>query len=87
MKKKLMLLLLALCLLLTGCAQEESHSTPTSIVVWHYYSGLQQEAFQAQVDAFNRTVGLQENIVVTAVSKSKATPHKWQDSHRRTCIL
>ena len=19
--------------------------------------------------------------------KSKATPHKWQDSHRRTCIL
>ena len=58
MKKKLMLLLLALCLLLTGCAQEESHSTPTSIVVWHYYSGLQQEAFQAQVDAFNHTVGL-----------------------------
>lgn len=70
MKKKLMLLLLALCLLLTGCAQEESHSTPTSIVVWHYYSGSQQEAFQAQVDAFNHTVGLRENIVVTALSKS-----------------
>ena len=65
MKKRLLLVLLALCLVLTGCSTKKT-AEPIALTVWHYYNGVQQENFQAQVNAFNRTVGLENNIVVTA---------------------
>lgn len=65
MKKRLLLVLLALCLVLTGCSTKKT-AEPIALTVWHYYNGAQQENFQAQVNAFNRTVGLENNIVVTA---------------------
>ena len=73
MKKKLLSLLLLACLLLSGCANQKTPEKPVAITVWNYYSGVQQATFQAQVDAFNRTVGLKENIVVTSQSKGSIT--------------
>ena len=59
MKKRLLMVLLALCLVLTGCSTKKT-AKPIMLTVWHYYNGVQQENFQAQVNAFNRTVGLRD---------------------------
>lgn len=65
--KRMALLALVLALLTAGCGKaghglDPAH--PVTIMVWHYYNGAQKNAFDALVDEFNDTVGLEKGIVV-----------------------
>lgn len=53
---------------LVGCAAEKP-VTPVSLTVWHYYNGVQLQAFSDLVAEFNETVGSREGIFVEAYSK------------------
>lgn len=63
------------CLLgamLLGCAGRQDgreDDTPTSIIVWHYYNGVQKDAFEKLINEFNATEGMEQGILVTAESK------------------
>ena len=69
--KKLLVLvvgILVLCLL-GGCANQSGKvkldkENPVTINVWHYYNGSIMNAFDAQVKAFNETVGAEMGIIV-----------------------
>lgn len=68
-RKKLILTFLVICFL-TGCTvQGASQKQPVKIIVWHYYTGIQKDAFEALVQEFNETKGQEENIEVEAVSQ------------------
>lgn len=58
--------------LFCGCGKAKNHgldpSAPTTIVIWHYYNGVQQENFDNMVLEFNETVGHEEGIIVEARS-------------------
>lgn len=56
---------------LSACGQKPllDPEHPTSVSIWHYYNGKQQEAFDQLVSEFNDTYGAQTGIVVTAESK------------------
>lgn len=57
--------MLALCA--AGCAKSEhglNPANPVTVTVWHYYNSAQKNAFDAMVDEFNETVGLEKGIVV-----------------------
>lgn len=77
MKKVLSLLLAgALSLgLFSGCGAKKEDkvtldpSKPVSLVVWHYYNGAQQAAFDALVSDFNATVGAEKGIYVEGYSQ------------------
>lgn len=52
---------------MAGCAKSEhglDPAHPVTIKVWHYYNSAQKNAFDAMVDEFNETVGLEKGIVV-----------------------
>ena len=61
--------------LLAGCGAKQTQnvtlnpSTPVSLVVWHYYNGAQQAAFDALVSDFNATVGAEKGIYVEGYSQ------------------
>ncbi len=42
---------------------------PVAIEVWHYYNGPQKSAFDAMVNEFNETVGVEKGIVVESFSQ------------------
>lgn len=74
--KKLVSFALCLCLLvalLCGCGKEKDYgldpNKPTTITIWHYYNGVQQENFDHLIQEFNETVGHEKGIVVEARSK------------------
>lgn len=46
---------------------------PTTVTVWHYYNGAQQEAFNTLVDKFNSTVGKEKGIIVQGFSQGNVT--------------
>lgn len=54
----------------TGSAQvvKLDPQNPTTVTLWHYYNGPQQDAFDSLVDEFNQTVGAESGIVVEATS-------------------
>lgn len=59
-------------LLTTGCHSEEKvldKDDPTTIRVWHYYNGAQQDEFNRLVEEFNKTEGKEKGIVVEATSQ------------------
>lgn len=60
----LCLIFVAFC----GCGMAESKS-PTTVVVWHYYNGMQKDTFDRLVNQFNETVGMEKGIVVLPESK------------------
>ncbi len=62
----LIALVLALALLLPGCAQKNvlDKNNPVTIRVWHYYNGIQQNIFDESVREFNETVGAELGIIV-----------------------
>lgn len=76
MVKKLLAGLVAVSLFVgmlsfSGCTGKETQkkvkldpNNPEVIELWHYYNGPQKIAFDALVDEFNETVGLEEGIVV-----------------------
>ena len=73
--RKLISVAAVLCLalsLLSGCRGDDRHgldpSQPTTITIWHYYNGVQQENFDNMILEFNDTVGREQGIVVEARS-------------------
>lgn len=75
MQKKKWTVLGIVCLLgamLMGCGglqAERDDAVPASITVWHYYNGVQKDAFERLVNEFNATEGMEQGILVTAESK------------------
>lgn len=72
--KRRILALLCLCVFLfSACAGEQDHgldpNEPTTVTIWHYYNGIQQDTFDSMIIEFNETVGLEHGIVVEARSK------------------
>lgn len=71
------LLSILLCLLLvpvlTGCftaaKTKTGSNTPQIVEVWHYYNGAQKSSFDDMVQEFNDSVGMEQGIVIEAVSK------------------
>ena len=60
--------------LFSGCgtgadAQRPSSKNPVTVTVWHYYNGAQKNAFDLLVKEFNETVGLEQGIIVEAISQ------------------
>lgn len=62
---------------LSGCEKEEKENdhglnpnVPVTVTVWHYYNGVQQNSFDAMVNEFNNTVGVEKGIIVEAFSKN-----------------
>ncbi|MEG1742219.1 MAG: extracellular solute-binding protein [Acetivibrio sp.] len=73
MKKRMKVAILCFLLLgLVGCSKNYGldPKNPQEIVVWHYYNGAQAIAFEELVTEFNRSVGEEEGIIVTAKSQS-----------------
>lgn len=73
-------LALSLTLSLSSCSQPAGNTEglpklnpeePVSLEIWHYYNGPQKTAFDAMVDEFNETVGLEQGIVVEAFGQGK----------------
>lgn len=74
--KKIVSITLIICMtaaLFSGCGKEKNHgldpNNPTTITIWHYYNGVQQENFDNMVLEFNQTVGREQGIIVEARSK------------------
>ena len=76
---KLLSAVIALCLLvplLSGCEKKQDDEfgldpkNPTSITIWHYYNGLQQEQFDKLLLEFNETVGREMGIIVEGRNKN-----------------
>ena len=66
----------AICLLagivISSCsspAPRADRNSPTTVLIWHYYNGVQKQLFDQLVLQFNETVGEEKNIVVEAVNQ------------------
>lgn len=71
--RKLVLLLVAVVLLCTGCSNTvNKEETPITITVWHVYGGQTDSPLNDLIDEFNQTVGKEQriNVQVTSVSNS-----------------
>ncbi|MDN5352652.1 MAG: multiple sugar transport system substrate-binding protein [Clostridiales bacterium] len=67
-----LLIFLWIILSVTGCSGEDAildPDHPITITVWHYYNGQINEEFNQLVDTFNNTVGMEQGIVVDAMSQ------------------
>lgn len=57
---------------LAGCGEKNNYGLspdePTTITIWHYYNGVQQENFDDMILQFNQTVGREMGIVAEARS-------------------
>lgn len=69
----LILACLLACFALCGCSDDNhglSKGNPTTVTVWHYYSGHAASQFDALVTEFNNTVGRENGVIVMAQSMS-----------------
>ncbi len=75
MKKKLIYpMLLTGTFLLGACARADvPDDRPANLTMWTYYNGAQKEEMDFLVQEFNDTVGVEEKIIVEAVSKGSVT--------------
>ena len=71
--KKIISMIVSFCLmaaLLGGCGGKKNYGldpkNPTTITIWHYYNGVQQENFDNMILEFNQTVGREQGILVEA---------------------
>lgn len=69
----LLLILILTAFLLASCGSKDSQSpldpeNPMTITVWHYYNGHIKDKFDALVNEFNETVGMEKGIAVDALS-------------------
>ncbi len=78
MKRSLALLiaLLMILALLTGCStnkDELSPSTPVTLTMWHVYGSQTESPLNELIDEFNRTEGKEKGVTVSVVSVSNST--------------
>ena len=69
----LLLILILMASLLSSCGSKEAQSpldpeNPVTITIWHYYNGHIKDKFDALVNEFNETVGMEKGIAVDALS-------------------
>lgn len=69
----LLLILILMASLLSSCGSKETQSpldpeNPVTITIWHYYNGHIKDKFDALVNEFNETVGMEKGIAVDALS-------------------
>lgn len=61
-------------LLCIGCTRKQNKildpDDPVTLSIWHYYNGVQQTMFDEMVSEFNNTIGLEEGVIVEAISKN-----------------
>jgi multiple sugar transport system substrate-binding protein len=75
MKRKVIAVCITLgvLFLLTACSEGEKTAldpkNPVSITLWHYYVGDNKIALETAVDQFNKTIGSEKGVVVSAVAK------------------
>lgn len=73
MKKLKMIMCVCLIFIIVGCQGKNEDildkDNPTTISIWHYYNGAQQEAFNKLVNEFNETVGKEKGIIVESASQ------------------
>lgn len=70
--KRVALLAVSAALMMTGCQTKKellNPDDPTTIQVWHYYNGAQQDEFNNLVEKFNKTEGKDKGIIVQAMSQ------------------
>lgn len=74
---RLISMTIVICLisvLFSGCGGKGNYglnpNEPTTITIWHYYNGVQQEHFDDMIREFNETVGREMGIMVEARSKN-----------------
>jgi len=68
----LLILLSIVVLVFMGCSPQKNvldPENPVTITLWNYYSGQTKTQFDALVNTFNETVGMNEGIVVDAYSQ------------------
>lgn len=80
MKKSRLICILLIGILmlmsLSGCKKGDDYeslldkNSPVTIVIWHYYNGVQQTQFDEMVAEFNSSVGVEKGIIVEAISKN-----------------
>lgn len=68
------LILVLLTGMLSSCGSKETQSPldpdkPVTITIWHYYNGHIKDKFDALVNEFNETVGMEKGIAVDALSQ------------------
>ncbi len=70
------ILMSVLCILtvfsIASCASPVSNvssAAPVTVVIWHYYNGVQKQLFDQLVAQFNTTIGESSGIVVEAVNQ------------------
>ncbi|MDO4501470.1 MAG: extracellular solute-binding protein [Erysipelotrichaceae bacterium] len=81
MIKKLLVALLAVAMMFTvvGCSKEKTETVkldpnnPVSLTVWHYYNGMQQEAFDTLCEEFNLSIGKEKGIYVKGYSQGSVS--------------
>lgn len=78
MKKMLALLMLLLMMvtLLTGCSGNKdqlSSSNPVTLTMWHVYGSQTESPLNELIDEFNRTEGKEKGVAVSVVSVSNST--------------
>lgn len=68
----LVIAFLMLCMSAPACAATSvrlNPKEPQTLVIWHYYNGIQQQVFDRLALTFNETVGAQEGVIVEAHSQ------------------
>lgn len=73
--KKSICALTALAFVLSGCGSSSplDPKNPVTLIVWHYYNGSQQSAFDALVEEFNDTFGREKGIYVESYSQGSVS--------------
>lgn len=72
MRKFKLFICICLCFIIVGCQSNDDlfdKDNPTTITIWHYYNGAQQEAFNKLVDEFNESIGKEKGIIVKSTSQ------------------
>lgn len=71
-RKNIVPIVFAILILITGCRNENQSTSqkdhPTTIKIWHYYNGAQQDEFNKLIEKFNKTTGEEKGIVVQGTS-------------------
>lgn len=75
MKRVFGAFILTIVLTFSGCNSGKMdiiNTEPVNIKLWHYYTGENQKSVDCAVEDFNKTVGMEKGIIVTAQAKGSS---------------